>query len=58
MTTETIKVKYDIGFDEGKYQIIKNTIKYGVIGLMVGTILRISMHMFGNNSKISHTNRV
>jgi hypothetical protein len=58
MTTETIKVKYDIGFDEGKYQIIKNTIKYGVIGLVVGTILRISIHMFSNNSKVQHMNRV
>jgi len=58
MTTETIKVKYDIGFDEGKYQIIKNTIKYGVIGLMVGTILRISMHIFSNNSKVQNMNRV
>ena len=51
MSTESIKVKYEYGYDAGKYEVIRNTIKYGVIGLAIGSIIRLSMHFFGSSNK-------
>ena len=58
MTTESIKAKYDFGFNEGKHEVIRNTFRYGVIGLAVGAILRISMHIFSSNIKVQPINSV
>ncbi len=50
MSTESIKAKYDFGFEEGKYEVIRTVIKYAVIGLTVGALLRFSISVFGGNS--------
>ncbi len=50
MSTESIKAKYDFGFEEGKYEVIRTVIKYTVIGLTVGALLRFSIGVFGGNS--------
>jgi hypothetical protein len=53
MSTESIKAKYDFGFEEGKYEVIRNVVKYTVIGLTVGALLRIAIGIFGGNSSQS-----
>lgn len=50
MSTESIKAKYDFGYEEGKYEVIRSIVKYSVIGLTVGALLRIAIYTFGGNS--------
>jgi hypothetical protein len=49
MSTDTIRAKYDIGFDDGKTEMIKTAFSYGVIGLVIGAIVQISIKIFRNN---------
>ncbi len=53
MTTDTIKAKYDFGFDEGKNALIRTSFSYGMIGLVIGAIVQIGIKMFRNNPGVA-----
>jgi hypothetical protein len=53
MSTDTIRAKYDFGFDDGKTEIIRSAFSYGMIGLVIGAIIQISIKMFRNNPGVA-----
>ena len=50
MSTDTIKAKYDFGFDEGKNELIRTSFKYGVYGLLIGAFIRFGIYMYKGSS--------
>ena len=49
MSNDKIMTKYNFGFDDGKTEMIRTAFSYGVIGLVIGAIVQISIKMFRNN---------
>jgi hypothetical protein len=46
MTSDSIRAKYDFGYEEAKYDIIGSIIKSGMAGIICGLLMTVGYSIF------------